>query len=290
MKLTIRPFEDERDMDLQYAFWESVTADLPYAWKPTLSPIHFKDQKKFDPKTRCFAFDGDELVGHMGFTGEGKFVSLGYPWVREGYEGVLQEEMFERIHGYAVSSDYGAEMIAQRFRSQWKDQIAFFKSKGFEETGRSPIYGRPVTTNDLPRDGNDYQVAVETGFNIETFVSVAEQNDATTEQDLTFYRSYYNSVDFDFAVACNLENTTVAYFGVTVRKDTGYSEIIAFTNAQGDSKTFREGLSEVMRELTRRGAKEVGIYEASAPEKEDLTDFNFKQITEDVMLMKKVNH
>lgn len=289
MKLTIRPFENDRDMDLQYDFWKSITADLPYAWKPTLSPIRFRNQNEFDPKTRCFAFDGDQIVGHMGFTGEGNFVSLGYPWVREGYEGVLQEEMFELIHGYAVSPEYGAEMIAQRFRSQWKDQIAFFKSKGFEETGRSPIYGRSVSINDLPEYDCDYQVSVEPGFNIETFLSVAKNNSTTSEQDLTFYQTYYDSVDFDFAVACKLENTTVAYFGVTVRQDTGYSEVIAFTFTQGNSRTFRVGIVAVIKELAKRGAKEVGIYEASAPEKEDLNDLNFKPITEDVMMMKKVN-
>ncbi|WP_221567398.1 hypothetical protein [Alkalihalobacillus sp. TS-13] len=72
----------KNDIGLQYRFWETVTAELPYAWKPIFSPKLFLYQKEFDPKSRCFAFDGDRLVSHMSFTGKGNFVSLANPQLR----------------------------------------------------------------------------------------------------------------------------------------------------------------------------------------------------------------
>lgn len=285
--MTIRHFEKESDMELQYDFWKTVTANLPYAWKPTLSPRHFRKQKEFDSKTRCFAFDGEQLVGHMGFTGEGNFVSFGYPWVLEGYEGVLQEEMYERIYHYAIGPEHGGKVLAQRFRAQWTDQIAFFKRKGFEVTGRSPIYGRIVSTLSSP-DQNGFNVKIEPGFNIETFLSIAKLNTETTEQDLSFYRTYYASVDFDFAVACVIEDKIVAYFGVTIRQDTGYSEVVASIWSEGYSSAFQTGLTTILNELVHTGANIVGIYEAAAPKKEELSNLSFEKITDDVMMMKHV--
>ncbi len=286
MKVTIRRFKKESDMDLQYDFWRKVTAPLPYAWKPTLSPRKFRHQEEFDPKTRCFAFDGDQLVGHMGFTGEGRFVSFGYPWVLGGYEGVLQEEMYEKIYHYAISAEYGAQTLAQRFRAQWTDQIEFFKKKGFEVTGRSPIVGRSVS-DVIPPTVECLELQIESGFNIETFLSVAEKASDTSADTLSFYRTYYASVDFDFSVSCVKEGGVIGYFGVTHRKDTGYAEVIAF--AEGHSDVFEVGLGTIINELARRKAQTVSLYEASAPSQEQLKKLGFELITEDVMMMKQVD-
>ncbi|MGM7703178.1 hypothetical protein ACSVDE_15710 [Pseudalkalibacillus sp. Hm43] len=288
MKLTIRRYENESDMDLQYDFWRKVTSDLPYAWKPTLSPKKFRQQNEFDPETRCFAFDGDKLVGHMGFTGEGSFVSLGYPWVLEGYEGALQEEMFERIYHYAISPEYGANMFAQRFRSQWTTQIEFFKSKGFEVTGRSPIFGRDISKVPVPVT-KGIELKIESGFDIDTFVCTAQKLPGTTEQDLSFYRTYYASVDFDFTVLCVKEADVIGCFGVTHRKDTGYAEVIASSLAEGDSHLFEGVISTIINELYERNAGSISIYEAAAPTTKHLTNLGFQKVTEDIMMMKKVD-
>ena len=85
MSITYKYFEGEKDLDVQYDFWRKTTSTLPFAWKPTMSPIIFKEQKEFDPRSRCFAYEGDDLIGYMSFTGKGDFVSLGYPWVLSGY-------------------------------------------------------------------------------------------------------------------------------------------------------------------------------------------------------------
>lgn len=287
MNLTIRYFQNEKDIELQYAFWETVTAELPFAWKPTFSPKLFLHQKEFDLKSRCFAFDGDRLVGHMGFTGKGNFVSLGYPWVLEGYEGELQEEMYELIYSYASGPSYGGEVFAQRFRVQWKDQINFFLEKGFEITGRSPIYGREVHLVDKSDTNVRHSVQVQEGFDIEQFLSVAQDNPELTEEHIAFYREYYQAVDFDFAVKCLDAEKLVAYFGITIRHDTKYSEIIACTVAKDDPLFFKAGITKILEELSRRGARTVSIYESLAPNTDVLQELQFEQVTEDVMVIKK---
>ena len=86
MTVTLRNYRGPEDIHLQNAFWVQVTRDLPWCWKPTISPLLYAKGAQFDPRSRCFAFDGDRLVGYMSFTGQGEFVSLGYPWVLPGYE------------------------------------------------------------------------------------------------------------------------------------------------------------------------------------------------------------
>ncbi|WLR46569.1 hypothetical protein LC065_13430 [Halobacillus litoralis] len=89
MNVTMRFYQGPEDMELQYDFWRKVTRDLPWAWKPTRSPLIFHEQPAFDPRSRCFVFDGEELVGHMGFSGSDEFISpgisMGARWVSRGY-------------------------------------------------------------------------------------------------------------------------------------------------------------------------------------------------------------
>lgn len=66
-------------------------------------------------------------------------MSLGYPWVISGYEGKVQDELYNRIYDFAVSETFGAKMFAQRFRSDWTQQIEYFLSKGFTVTRRSAL-------------------------------------------------------------------------------------------------------------------------------------------------------
>jgi hypothetical protein len=60
----------------------------------------------------------------MSFTGQGEFVSLGYPWVLPEYEGELQEELYDTVYGFAAGPEYGGRTFAQRFREPWTDQIS----------------------------------------------------------------------------------------------------------------------------------------------------------------------
>ena len=47
--------------------------------------------------------------------------------------------------------------------------------------------------------------------------------DHATEEQLAMMKEYYGSVDFDFSVSFEEEG----YFGVTLRRDSGYVEIMA---------------------------------------------------------------
>lgn len=179
--LTIRQYETERDLLSQYDFWEKVTVHLPYAWKPTRSPSVFQQHKDFDPRARLFAFDGEQLVGHISFSGSKEFISFGYPWVIDGYEGELQEILFERLYHFAISDSYNGKLFAQRFRAQWKNQLSFFEQKGFDIVSRSEIYGGQLT--DLPSViGDEALVAViENNFEEAVFEKTSRLSRFTDE-------------------------------------------------------------------------------------------------------------
>lgn len=277
MKITYRFYESEKDLQRQIDFWIKRTKLLPYAWKPTISPNIFIEQENFHPKSRCFAFDGNQMVGYMSFTGSKEFVSLGYPWVLPGYEGIIQDELFKRVYGFAESDEFGAKLFAQRFRSDWKEQIDFFLSKGFEVTRRSPILIKELS------DSNHTNASkVENDFQFDKWANVTKQNEVVTEEQLSMMKEYYGSVQFDFSIFFENEG----YFGVTIRKDTAYAEILAVA-LKKDTTKFLDMVNHVLKECENRGVKVVGIAESHLPQKESLRDLGFLVLTEDVMLMKQ---
>jgi hypothetical protein len=172
MTITYRFYEGEEDLQNQIEFWIMCTKLLPYAWKPTMSPNQFVVQEHFHPKSRCFAYEGDQLVGYMSFTGSEEFVSLGYPWVLPGYEGNIQEELYQRVYGFAISDEFGAKMFAQRFRSEWTAQIDYFESKGFEITRRSPLL-----IKELNSFSEGYESKAEEGFQFKKWETLVKQNE-----------------------------------------------------------------------------------------------------------------
>lgn len=277
MKITYRFYESEKDLQRQIDFWIKRTKLLPYAWKPTISPNIFIEQENFHPKSRCFAFDVNQMVGYMSFTGSKEFVSLGYPWVLPGYEGIIQDELFKRVYGFAESDEFGAKLFAQRFRSDWKEQIDFFLSKGFEVTRRSPILIKELS------DSNHTNASkVENDFQFDKWANVTKQNEVVTEEQLSMMKEYYGSVQFDFSISFENEG----YFGVTIRKDTAYAEILAVA-LKKDTTKFLDMVNHVLKECENRGVKVVGIAESHLPQKESLRDLGFLVLTEDVMLMKQ---
>ncbi|MHA2503719.1 MAG: hypothetical protein ACXAE3_12710, partial [Candidatus Kariarchaeaceae archaeon] len=95
-KIEIREFRGTEDLELQYSFWNEVTAQLPHAWKATRSPSHYNTLEEFDPRSKAFAFDEGKCVGYMSFSGQGTFVSPGYPWHLEGYEHI-RDQLWDRV-------------------------------------------------------------------------------------------------------------------------------------------------------------------------------------------------
>ncbi|MFF2755505.1 hypothetical protein ACFVR1_17440 [Psychrobacillus sp. NPDC058041] len=288
MPITFRYYEKPEDLKLQYDFWTEITAKLPYAWKPTLSPKQYINQKEFHPNSRCFAFNGEKIVGYMSFTGAGDFVSLGYPWVLPEYEGDLQDELFDRIYKFAVSEEYGGKKLAQRFRSQWQAPIDYFLSKGFMISNRSPIVGVKLSesVNQIV-DSSNFTYQISEGFQFDRWKCVTIANQEVSAKQLEMIETYYGSVAFDFSLECTKEDKTIGYFGVTIRSDTRYSEIIATGINSKFNEYYSEMIQIILQECLKRGVETVSIAQSHLTSFDSLDQLGFTPITEDVMLIKE---
>jgi hypothetical protein len=200
MTVTFRNYRGAEDLHLQNAFWVQVTRDLPWSWKPTISPLLFAKGPQFDPRSRYFAFKGDRLIGYMSFTGQAEFISLGYPWVLPGYEGKLQEELYDAVYGFATSPDYGGRRFAQRFREQWIDQVSFFERHGFVV--------RTITTSQIRVTS---QVECSEQFSWDDFYAVSEN--LLPVPELSMWKRYFQTVDFDFSIIARRCDMVVACMG-----------------------------------------------------------------------------
>ncbi|HLG26307.1 MAG TPA: hypothetical protein VI423_00815 [Paenisporosarcina sp.] len=278
MTITYRFYKSPKDLQRQIDFWIAATNQLPFAWKPTLSPNQFIEQQQFHPKSRCFAFDGDKIIGYMSFTGSSEFVSLGYPWVLSGYEGEVQDELYNRIYGFAVSEAFGAKMFAQRFRSDWTQQIEYFLSKGFAVTRRSSL----LVSNLNKTVETQHDVVVDEGFDFDIWQTMVKKHEDTSAEQFDMMREYYGSVDFDFSI----EFDGGGYFGVTIRQDTGYAEILAVA-CHPNAQNFSDMVEIVMQECKKRDVKSISMAAAHVPIKDSLKRLGFTEQTEDVMMMKK---
>ncbi|MGF3102743.1 hypothetical protein [Rossellomorea sp. DUT-2] len=286
MSITYKYFQGENDLALQYDFWRKITSTLPFAWKPTMSPLMFKEQNEFDPRSRCFAYDGDDLVGYMSFTGRGDFVSLGYPWVLSGYEGI-QDELFERVYGFAVSDEYGGKILAQRFREQWENQILYFEKMGFEITNESELIGRYLT-NVGSKEDIEFSWEISNEFIFEDWRSIMEENDEVNEAQIKMMEEYYSSVDFDFSIAFFNEEQMIGVMGITLRDDTKYSEVLSFGILQ-EFKTHKGKMINVlMNEARSMGAITITFHSSDIPEKDIQKELGLSELTKDIMMVKEV--
>jgi hypothetical protein len=284
-RIRLRPYTTPDDLDLQHKFWLQATRDLRWCWKPTRSPdIHLKGPR-FDPRSRCFAVEEDRVVGYMSFSGQAPFVSLGYPWVLPGYEGELQERLYDTVYGFASSPEYGGKTFAQRLREPWEAQISFFRSHGFLEQQRTPIYALDVPAAKIEHDPGELQIQIESQFLWNEFYELAVAQLAPNLLDML--AQYYQSVDFDFSVMAVCEGKSVAYSGFTLRHDTGFAEMNAVAAAQPGTVAFEVCLAAATRELRTRGASFLATGPLSLRGGDDLLrGFGFKKVSEEVLLWK----
>ena len=106
--------------------------------------------------------------------------------------------------------------------------------------------------------------------------------DHATEQQLTMMKEYYRSVDFDFSFSFEEEG----YFGVTLRRESGYIEIVAVA-INPSTKKFSKMVETIMKECKKRGAQLISVAASHVPQYISLNELGFTEQTEDVMLMKK---
>ncbi|MCL6442529.1 MAG: hypothetical protein K6T83_03560 [Alicyclobacillus sp.] len=129
-------------------------------------------------------------------------------------------------------------------------------------------------------------VHIVDSFSFDCFMDIAEQRPDFTEDDRNMLRDYYASVDFDFSVRMITESSA-AYFGVTVRKDTGFAEVIAGAMTSSSDEVFVPCMRAIAAKLRTFGVKHLGIYEFLAPSATSLVELGFRQRTNEVMLMKQ---
>jgi hypothetical protein len=285
--LTLRNYQDLEDIHRQNAFWMQATRGLPWCWKPTNSPILFSKGAQFDPRSRCFAFEGDRLVGYMSFTGQGEFVSLGYPWVLPGYEGELQEELYDAVYGFAASPEYGGKMFAQRFREQWTDQVSFFERHGFVVQRRDPIYALDLRIATDFRVPSPFHVDCAGKFCWEDFQEISAA--CLPAQQLSTWKEYFQTVDFDFAVKVTQDGMPVAYLGVAIRCDTGFAELVAVTVQPSAVNAIVPCLAVTIDELRRRNAVFFGTKQIpNVAATETLMKIGFEKVSEELLLSKEI--
>ncbi|MEH6937888.1 hypothetical protein V7056_08500 [Bacillus sp. JJ664] len=285
MTITFRFYENSSDLDLQYSFWKSMTKNLPYAWKPTLSPKLYESQIEFNEKSRVFAFENEKLIGYMSFSGKGDFVSLGYPWVLPEYEDSVQDELYEKVFEFAASDEYGGKVFAQRFRSQWNKQIDYFLSKGFQITSQSQIIGAryPILLKNI-QPIPDFSFEIKDNFQFDEWKDIKMKQQALTNEQLSMLNEYYSSIEFDYALECKIADEPIAYFGMTIRADTNYSEILAVALDQKAIPFFYDLMTLVHNENISRKVKTVTMSKSHLPKGIILEKLGFAALTEDIMM------
>jgi hypothetical protein len=286
MAVTLRNYRGPEDIDLQNAFWMQATRELPWCWKPTISPYLYAKGAQFDPRSRCFAFEDDRLVGYMSFTGQGKFVSLGYPWVLPGYEGALQETLYERVYGFAASPEYSGTTFAQRFRHPWPDQVSFFERHGFTEAKSTPVYALDVRSARIPEISIVPGIEIRQGFRWEEF---RERASGYAEEELKMFELYFRSVDFDFSVTATSRSGRAAHLGFAIRPDTGFAELIAVAGDPEVPDMLAPCLASSLHELRSRSVLFLGTGPVPGEGAfETLLSIGFSQVSEQVLLSKSI--
>lgn len=287
MTVTLRNYRGWEDIDLQNAFWVQATRELPWCWKPTIAPVLYAKAAQFDPRSRCFAFEGDRLVGYMSFTGQGKFVSLGYPWVLPGYEGALQETLYERVYGFAASPEYGGTTFAQRLRQPWPAQISFFKRHGFTEQKSTPVYALDVRSASVPVTSIAPTIDIRHDFRWEVYRKLASGH---SDEELRMFELYFGSVDFDFSVTGTFQSRIAAYLGFAIRRDTGFAELIALALDAGIPDLLASCVAAALDELRSRNVLFLGTGPVPVEGAfQTLLPMGFKKVSEQVLLSKSIS-
>jgi hypothetical protein len=277
---------DLRTSTCKNAFWMQATWELAWCWRPTISPYIYARGVQFDPRSRCFAFEDDRLVGYMSFTGKGKFVSLGYPWVLPGYEGALQGTLYERVYGFAASPEYGSTTFAQRFRQPWPAQISFFKRHGFAEAQSTPVYVLEARSAKIQEISIVSGIEIRQGFRWEEF---RQRASGYGEKELNMFEQYFRSVDFDFSVTATSRSGRAAHLSFAIRPDTGFAELIAVARDPGGPEMLAPCLASSLHELRSRKVRFLGT--GPVPEEgafETLLRMGFNQVSKQVLLSKSI--
>ena len=221
-----RHFEKPDDIALQEQFWLEVTKNLSWPWKPNKTQEFFSKKDTFDPRSKYFAFEGENLVGYQSFVAGRDFIALGYPWIKDHAK---KEEIQNELWNHTLEvldKDFPNLYLLQRFRKEWTDHINFFLDRGFSLADQYPIFIHEIKKT-YPYDELNSKITIDVHSNMQEELL---RKVLTAKKDLepTKISGIINSakyLDYDRSIYLEVENKPQLYLGSTIRYDASYAEI-----------------------------------------------------------------
>jgi hypothetical protein len=281
MTITYRPYKTERDIELQNKLWLEATKDLPFAWKPNETSKIFSSNPNFDPSSKYFAFQDENLLSYIGYISIEDYLPFGYPWAVETVESEVQDHLFDLLYDSAKKK-YPKSYLLQRFRSSWKKQINFFLDRGFyiPEKMISKIFVLNLEKNSFSKVDHNYSVTVSDGYRESDYKIILEKNKKDVDLHLKDLDGFNESYQFDLGVLLKDKETPVAYGVATIRQDTKYSEfhVLELNKDYNDSENAL--ISEILLNLKLKKVENVSsqIYDSDTSQVPLLDNFGFKDI------------
>lgn len=263
MTLTYRNYETHEDLTLQRNFWIEATKNLAFPWKPSFIQDYYKKKTDFDPRSKFFAFEGDQLIGYQSFIAGSNFIGLGYPWVHDHpKKHEIQEKLWNDTMDI-LNKDFPNRFIKQRFREQWKDQIQFFLDRGFSIDKEYPMYVHNVRKDysfELPNK-KIMKTSFE-GLREDLLRNVLQTKKSYDSERINRAIRSARDIDYDISIYLESEGKPIAYAGLTTRFDASYSEIeVLRCTDQNFQFEFCNQLilQEILKELSQRKIRQVSL-------------------------------
>jgi hypothetical protein len=286
--ISYRNFHNDQDLELQRNFWMEVTRELPWAWKPNKSQQNYAKSPDFDPRTKLFAFEEEKLVGYLSCIKREGFIPFGFPWVKKGYEGEVQEELYQRMFAFA-SGPLNGKSFLQRFREEWNSQIDFFLNKGFQLAFSYPIYILGLNSNHLGVSNSNFTTKILPNLPSEILTALTSKDPRYEKENLDELYSFYTDIDFDLILVLYDNDKAISMAAVTSREDTGYSELNLVVSDKKYPKASDYILEQAIEELYKRHRTHVSItLEEDDPIIEKVESFSFLQQSRSVFYSKEL--
>ncbi|MFW9996505.1 MAG: hypothetical protein ACFFD4_30960 [Candidatus Odinarchaeota archaeon] len=289
MVITYRKFENPADLDLQRDLWLEATKKLPWAWKPNNTQKWFSQQSNFDASSKLFAQDGNKPVGYISCIRRENFTPMGFPWVLEGYEGEIQDHLFDTVYSYAIST-FKSKSFLQRFRKEWKYQIRFFERKGFNLDWANPIYVLDLQNKGKIDINSRNEISIFKRVPNEDFQIIAQNDSWLKTEDFMSLITYFNEdIDLDWVLLLKKGSIPVAISAVTIRADTGYAELNLLAENSEFPGEIDIALEITVNEMISRQVNWLSVtLEQNSPKIDFYESYDFKLKSESVFYSKEL--
>jgi hypothetical protein len=140
--VNIRTFQPG-DESVQAAIYNEAAAELPRFKPATVQEVQRRTQARdFDPTSRCYAVEGDQVLGYCLLNANGR---VSYPWCRKGHEAAAGA-LF--AHTLDAARRRGLPLLFAAYRGDWQPVADFFEANGFGLARHMVNFG--VDLMDLP--------------------------------------------------------------------------------------------------------------------------------------------